>query len=404
MAVTSFSKCGRSLRPSAIMEAVKTISQMEGISFAVGNPAPEAFPVDQLKQCYDHVLAQDWGMALQYSPSEGYPPLRELIASWMTQRGVPLSADNILLTAGATQALDMLTRVLLDCGQEAIVDEPMYSGTLHTLSVCGARCIPVPADPDIGLDVAATEQALRTHRPRLMYTVANFHNPLGATIPLEARERLCDLSLRYGVPLIEDDAYGSLYFDNTPPPPPIKAFDKEGMVIYLGSFSKVLAPGIRLGWLAASGELYQRLLWIKQGTDMVTSGLTQMVAYEFCRRGWLDPQLDRIRQMYQSRRDAMISAMQQHFPPGISWSHPKGGMFLWVTLPQGCDMDAILAKAAEEKVIYMPGSAFAVPNDNAPVPESCRRSMRLNFSNAPADLIPEGIARLGRVIRASLQQ
>lgn len=399
MPVKSFSRCGGALRPSSIMEAVKTMSRFEGISFAVGNPAPDSFPVERLCQCYESVLAQDWSAALQYSTSEGYPPLREFIASWMAQRGVHLSADNIILTAGSTQALDMVTRLLVDAGQEAIVDEPMYAGTLHTLLINGVTCLPISSDPFTGIDITATEDTLRQRQPRFLYTVANFHNPLGSTIPLEARQRLCALSAIHEVPIIEDDAYGALYFDQTPPPPPIKAFDENEMVIYLGSFSKVLAPGIRLGWLATSGELYQRLVWMKQGTDMATSGLTQMMVYEYCRRGWLEPQIARVRDLYQQRRDAMIQAMSEHFPPGIQWSQPKGGMFLWVTLPEGSDADAILPQAMAEGVLFMPGSAFVVPRADGQVPDSCRRSMRLNFSNAPAELIPEGIARLGRIIK-----
>lgn len=386
------------LKPSAICEAIKTGLRPDIISFAVGNPAPETFPVDQLRQCYDHVLSREWNVALQYSASEGYAPLREFIASWMRQQGVSVSADNVLITSGSTQALDLVLRVLLDPGSQVVVDDPLYSGTLHTLSASGVEFLPVRSDPSTGIDVSGVEDALRRHTPRLIYTVPNFHNPLGSTIPAEERPRLCAMSQASGVPFLEDDPYRTLYFDNTPPPPPIKSFDDSGVVIYLGSFSKVLAPGIRLGWLVASGYVLDRLIMMKQATDMMTSGLTQMVAYEYCRRGWLESQLERSRARYQKRRDATIEAMERHFPPGVRWSVPKGGMFLWVTLPDGCDAEALLPRAIDGGVVYLPGSAFSVSHDEKGR-SACQNSLRLNFSNAVLETIPEGIARLGRVIR-----
>ncbi|MGQ9675822.1 MAG: aminotransferase-like domain-containing protein [Chloroflexota bacterium] len=394
----AFSSNATKLKPSAICEAIKTGLRPDVISFAVGNPAPETFPVEQLRQCYDHVLSQEWNVALQYSASEGYPPLREFIASWMKQQGVPVSADNVLITSGSTQALDLVLRVLLDPGSQVVVDDPLYGGTLHTLSASGVEYLPVRSDPTTGIDVSGVEDVLRHHTPKLIYTVPNFHNPLGSTIPAEQRPRLAAMSGASGVPLLEDDPYRTLYFDDTPPPQPIKSFDNSGTVIYLGSFSKVLAPGIRLGWLIASGDVLDRLIMMKQATDMMTSGLTQMVAYEFCRRGWLEPQLERSRARYQQRRDVTIEAMEKHFPPGVRWSVPKGGMFLWVTLPDGCDTEALLLKAITGGVVYLPGAAFSVRRDEKGC-SACQNSLRLNFSNAVLETIPEGIARLGRVIK-----
>lgn len=398
------------LASSAIRELLKLTEQHDVISFAGGLPAPELFPVEELLQAAERVLhGPDGALALQYSTTEGYLPLREMIARHTARYGINVSPDNIQITSGSQQALDLIGKVFINPGDRIVVEEPTYLGALQAWNAYGAEYITVPIDND-GMRTDELERALRTG-PKFIYVLPNFQNPTGVTLSLERRRRLVELADHYGVPIIEDDPYGQLRFEgehlpslvvldaqlsehsrDVPPEHPCYT----GNVIYLSTFSKILAPGIRLGWVIAPPDVIRRLVLAKQGADLQTATFNQMVTYELARGGFLDRHVRALRQVYAARRDAMLTAMQEHFPVGVRWTRPQGGLFLWSILPEGIDAQHILRAALEqERVAFVPGAPFFARGGG-------ENTFRLNFSNMPIAKIHDGIARLGKVLAREL--
>jgi 2-aminoadipate transaminase len=355
----------------------------------------------------DKVLTQLGRRALQYGTTEGYQPLREYIVHKMAQYGIKAAPENVLITSGSQQALDLLGKVLINSGDKILTERPTYLGALQAWRAYQAEFVTVPIDGD-GLQTDLLEEALCAG-PKFMYILPNFQNPGGVTLSMERRQTLIELADRYGIPIIEDDPYGELRFEGSHLPPLVvqdadrlngrsslngKGFF-HGNVIYLSTFSKTLAPGLRLGWMVAPTEVIQNCVRAKQGMDLHTSTFVQMVVYEAVKDGFLKEHVRRIRDVYRTRRDVMLAAMGHYFPSEITWTRPQGGLFLWVTLPKKLDSVAILEKAVANKVAFVPGSAF-FPDGGT------QNTMRLNFSNAQPEQIEIGIRRLGQVLAAEM--
>ncbi len=385
---------------SAIRELLKVTADPEIISFGGGLPAPEVFPLAELEAAADRVIEQHGRTALQYGPTEGYLPLREMLVRHMARYGIQVTPDNVLITSGAQQALDLVGKLFLNAGDRVLTEQPTYLGALQAFTSYQARYMTVPIDDD-GMRVDLLEDALRAG-PKFLYVLPNFQNPGGVTLSLARRRRLVELAGHYGVPIVEDDPYGQLRYEGAHLPPLVK-LDAEvhgcsngerpfrGGVLYLGTLSKTLAPGLRIGWVVAPEEIMSRLVQMKQGADLHTSTFNQMVAHEAARGGFLDRHVRRIREVYGERRDAMLAALDRHFPPGVEWTHPHGGLFLWVTLPAGLNSAELFQEALKEKVAFISGNAFHPCGGG-------ERTMRLNFSYCTPEVIEEGICRLGAVI------
>ncbi len=394
----------KGVKSSAIRELLKLTQRPEVISFAGGLPAPEVFPTEQFQAACQRVLAQAGPASLQYSATEGYLPLRELIVKHMARYGIVAHVENVLITSGSQQALDLIAKLLINRGDRVLVEAPTYLGALQAFNVFGAEYVSVPCDLD-GMRTDLLEEALRSG-PKFMYVLPNFQNPGGTTLSLVRRHELVRLAEKYGVPIVEDDPYGQLRYEGEHLPP-LVVLDRVncrrddgyhlGNVIYLSTFSKTLAPGLRLGWIVAPDDVISKLVQLKQGADLHTSTFNQMVAYEVAREGFLDEHVKHIRQVYRERRDVMLAALQDFFPPEVTWTHPEGGLFLWVTLPEGMDCQRLFRAAVEQNVAFVPGDSFFADGQGL-------RNMRLNFSNAQPELIREGIRRLAAAVKAQLEE
>jgi 2-aminoadipate transaminase len=383
-----FAERTRRISSSVIRELLKLTQQPDIISFAGGLPAPELFPVREFEEACQQVLRNDGACALQYGPTEGYPPLLSYLEEKMKKYGVPAEQENILLTNGSQQALDLIGKIFIDADDSILIERPTYLGALQAWNAYAPRYVTVPID-DEGMQVDKVEPILQQNRVKFIYVLPNFHNPAGVTLSLERRYRLVELAARYGVFIAEDDPYGELRFEGEDITP-LVVMHKEN-VLYLSTFSKTLAPGIRLGWVVAPQKIISKLVQAKQGADLHTSTFLQMVAYDICKRGILRHHVPRIRAVYRERRDAMLEAMESYFPPETRWTQPQGGLFLWVILPEHVNTEELLKKAVEQKVAFVPGSAFH-PDGTG------KNTMRLNFSNAQPEMIREGIRRLAQVI------
>lgn len=398
-----WSVAGGQITGSAIRELLKLTEQPEFISFAGGLPAPECFPAEEIALAAERVLAGQAARALQYGPTEGFPPLRELLAGLMAGRGLAVLPEHVLVTSGSQQALDLLGKLLIDPGSAVLVEEPTYVGALQAFRPYGPRFVPLAMDDD-GLLPAALEQALAEleaagQRPAFLYTVATFQNPTGVTLSAGRRAALLDLAARHRLRIVEDDPYGELRYSGAPVPS-LAALDAQRHggprhVVYLSTFSKLLAPGLRVGWAAGTAELIHRMTLAKQGADLHTGSLAQAVAYETCRDGLLERQIPRIRRIYGERRAAMLAALERAMPSGVRWTRPEGGMFLWLTLPPGANAAALLARAVDQKVAFVPGPPFHANGGGA-------NTMRLNFSYPPPARIEEGVRRLAATLQAEL--
>jgi 2-aminoadipate transaminase len=383
---------------SVIRELLKLTEQPDIISFGGGLPAPEVFPVKEFKEACNYVLDNFGPQSLQYSTTEGYTPLREMISRHTGRYSVSVTPDNILITSGSQQALDFIGRVFINQGDHIIVESPTYLGALQAWNAYGAQYIAVPSDEN-GMDVDKLEEALRIG-PKFIYVLPNFQNPSGTTLSLERRQRLVELADKYGVPIVEDDPYGQLRFEGEHLPS-LAYLDSQyrgddgcytGNVIYLSTFSKLLAPGIRLAWVIAPEQVIRKLVTAKQAADLSSPAFNQMVTYEVGKGGFLDEHVKVIRQVYKERRDVMIEAMEELFPSNVRWTHPLGGMFLWGILPEEMDAAEVLKKAIERKVAFVPGASFH-PNGGG------KNTMRINFSYSNPNTIREGVARLGTVLK-----
>lgn len=393
---------------SLIRELLKITQDPEIISFAGGLPAPEVFPTLAFEKASCRVLKESGRQALQYSPTEGYPPLRQWIVDYMARYGIKASVENILITSGSQQALDLVGKILINPGDLILTESPTYLGALQAWGAYQADYTSVPIDDD-GLQTELLEEALCCG-PKFMYILPNFQNPGGVTLSLERRKTLIDFADRYGVPIIEDDPYGELRFEGEHIAPLVvldaekqngrQSIDGNGLVrgnvIYISTFSKTLAPGLRLAWIVAPTEVINKCVMAKQGMDLHSSTFVQMTAYEVIKDGFLKDHVRTIREVYGQRRDVMLRALNRYFPPGTQWTHPKGGLFLWVTLPEEIDTMALMPKAIRNNVAFVPGVAF-YPDGGK------NNSFRLNFSNAHPQDIELGIKRLGEVIQDEIE-
>jgi 2-aminoadipate transaminase len=360
------------------------------ISLAGGLPASELLPTAELRACLDAVIGRDGARALQYSPP--WEPLKEWIAAHMRGRGVPCQPGEVFITNGAQQGMALLSRLLLDRGQVAVVERVTFTGVQQVTAGRGAAVRLLPTDLKTGADIDALEEALREEpRPRLVVLIPDFHNPLGVSLPSEKRRRAASLAAAYGVPLLEDDPYSSLRFEGETAPP-IKAYDDAGLVLYIGSFSKMIAPAIRLGWIVASPELITHLTVLRESIDLEASGLMQRAVAKFLEDGNLGPHLERLTAANRVRRDALLDALQHELGDLATWTRPDGGLFVWVTLPPDIDTWECFEPALQRKVAYIPGAAFDVAGGS-------RNTLRLNFSNVSPDRIPEAVRRLSEALR-----
>lgn len=385
-----FAQRAQNLQSSFIREILKITQRPEIISFAGGLPSPATFPVERMKAAYDKVLSENGKVALQYGPTDGYKPLREWIANSLSTDGATIVPEQIQMVSGSQQALDLLGKVLVDEGSRVLVETPSYLGALQAFSVYGPEFKSVVTDED-GIVPSSLDAV--AEGARLLYALPNFQNPTGRSLSFERRRELVDTCARLGVPLVEDDPYGSLNYKGTPMPKMV-TMNPEG-VIYMGSFSKVLTPGIRLGYVCAPLALARRLELAKQATDLHTAQLTQMVVHEVIKDGFLDEHIPTIRKLYGDQCQTMLDAMAEHFPAGVSWTRPEGGMFIWVTLPKHIDAMKLLDKSLEQLVAFVPGAPFYA-NDPA------TNTLRLSFVTVPPARIQEGIAILGKLIKSML--
>jgi len=386
----NFSQRSQQLKSSAIREILKITMRPEIISFAGGLPSPETFPIEQMKVAFDKVLSAQGKVALQYGPTDGYAPLREWVANSLSTASAKILPEQVLMVSGSQQGLDLLGKVLIDEGSKVMVETPSYLGALQAFSLYGPEFVSVPGDEQ-GLIPSAVEELGKD--ARLLYSLPNFQNPTGRTLPLERRLALVEACARIGLPLIEDDPYGALSYRNDPLPKMLNM--NPGGVIYMGSFSKVLTPGIRLGYVVAPRALIAKMEQAKQATDLHTAQLTQMVVYEAIKDGFLDSHIPTIRKLYADQCQAMLDALQAYFPAGTSWTKPEGGMFIWVTLPEHIDSADLLKEAVEQLVAFVPGAPFYA---NAPQ----KNTLRLSFVTVAPEKIRDGVERLGKLISAKL--
>lgn len=351
------------MKASEIRDAFKLAERPDIISFAGGFPAAESFPIQDLTQALHRLLAREPASALQYGPTEGVYELRRLIAERMQREGVDAEPENVLVTNGSQQALDLIFKLFINPGDVVLYELPAYIGGISAAVNYEAEPLGIPLDED-GLDVDLLEACLADRvakgqpSPKVLYTIPNFHNPAGVTLNRERRERLVELGKEYGFLILEDNPYGDLRFEGEHIPH-VKSFDTEGRVFYLGTFSKTFVPGLRLGWIVAEGTIIQKLAIAKQGTDLCANSLGQKLVCEFARQGRLDTHICSLREFYRRKRDHALAALDAHLPPGVHWTYPQGGFFIWITLPPHLDARSLLARAvATERVAYVPGGGF----------------------------------------------
>lgn len=379
------------LRPSTIREILKVTAQPDIISFAGGLPAPELFPVDAIHDAVAQVLSRSGPTALQYGPSEGFLPLREWIAGEMTRRGVETSPLDVLVTVGSQQVLDLVGKLFVDPGDVVLTENPTYLAAIQAFQVLEARFVPAPTDKH-GLIPDALPELIGRHRPKLLYTIPNFQNPTGTTLIAERRQRIAAIAARHGLTVLEDDPYGRLRYRGADVPP-VKHWDENGSVLYASTFSKTIAPGFRLGWIAAPREIFSRLLILKQAADLHTSSFDQRVVHAYLTTHDQQTHLDRIRRAYGERCGVMDEALRAALPAAYTWTKPEGGMFLWVTAPDGLDALRLLEHAIGRQVAFVPGRDFFPAEGGA-------NHFRLNFSNSAPERIREGVRRLGDLCRS----
>ena len=397
------SRAAERMKESAIRKMGTVVaSRRDVISFAPGYPAPETFAWREFAEIAAELFSGRDGSVLQYGPTRGHRPLLEQIAGILHARGIGSALEDLLVTTGSQQGLDLVARVLLDPGDVVLVELPTYTGAITAFRNVQAEMVGVRQEAD-GIDLDALDetcQRLRREgrRVKFLYVVPNFQNPTGLLIGREKRRRLLDWSATRDVLLVEDDPYREIYFEDSATEAdvrPIKAEDEDGRVVYLSSFSKTIAPGYRVAWMAAPPPLAVKFEMAKQAEDLLTGSFDQRVIYEACRRGILERQLPMLRRYYQEKRDAMEAALKDALGDLVTWPAPKGGFFLWTTMPAQLDAEAMIPRAVEHGVVYVAGEAFFV---NAPQ----QNTLRLSFSAPSAERIREGVARLASTIRAEL--
>jgi len=393
-----YSKNVMNIKRSAIRDLLKITRQPSIISFGGGLPSPETFPIKEMEEISCQLLREKGTVALQYGPTEGEIALREEIAKWMAREKATIKPENILVTSGSQQGLDIISKLFLDPNDIAIVELPSYMGGLQAFGAYRAKLVGVPQDNN-GMRMDMLEKTLaklarRNRKPKFIYVVPDFQNPSGVTMTLERRKHILELARTYEVPIIEDSPYRDLRFAGDFVPM-IQSLDNENYVIALGTFSKLLCPGLRLAWITASTEWLERMVAAKQSMDLSSPIFTQLIVAEYLRRGLLPQQVEKIRRLYAKKRGVMINALRRYMPKGVEWTEPEGGLFLWVKLPKKMDTNALFPKAVENKVAYVIGSAFHCNGKG-------QNTMRLNFSYPSEEQIEEGIKRLATVIRENM--
>jgi 2-aminoadipate transaminase len=376
--------------PSAIMELIKTTAKGGYISFASGLPDPNLYPAETLRAITENILTSDGRAALQYGPAEGYAPLREWVAERLRQRGVSATPEHVLITHGSQQALDLAARLFLDPGGRVLLESPSYLAAIQIFDSFEAVYETVTVDAS-GADDAAIARALAERPPCLLFLLPNFQNPTGVTLSLARRERIAASAAQSATPLLEDDAYHDLRYDGEALPT-LAALAVNPYGIYTGTFSKTIAPGLRVGWLYAQPPVVERLAQLKQITDLHTGSLAQRIVYRFCTEGHLEPQIGRLRSVYRQRRDAMLVALDAHLDGVATWTRPAGGMFLFVQLREDIEVAALLDRAMARGIVFVPGGSFHPDGRGG-------NTLRLNFVSEPPERIREGIALLAAVIR-----
>ena len=360
------------------------------ISFAEGMPDSGLFPTDAFRRVLNQVVRVEGAALLQYPPGgDGYPPLRAYLATYLLRFGVEARADDILVVNGSQQGFDLIARTLVDPGDVVAMEQPTYPRAIDVFRAAGAQLVPVTRDRE-GLSAEALEQVLTRHRPKLFYCQPTAHNPTGVTMTTDAARRILDVAARHHVPIVEDGFDGSLYYGERRPLP-IRALDRDGLVVYIGTFSKVLFPGLRLGWLVAPPPVVERLKAAKQLADLGTSPLIQAAVHRFCERRLLDRHVARIAREYNRRRTALLEALGRHMPEGVSWTEPRGGFSLLLALPPGCDAGALLPRALRRGVSYTPGARFFLDGGG-------ENTARLSFSSVSVRRIDDGVRRLADVL------
>lgn len=378
---------------SVIREILKLTQKPDIISFAGGLPSPDSFPVRELAEIAAGVISGNGRSVLQYGTSEGHPGLREFVAEWVARRGITATPADVLITSGSQQGIDLLAKAFLNPGDGVVVESPTYLAALQIFKTYEASFRVVPTD-DQGVILTEARRVLTESRPKLFYLIPTFQNPTGKTLSRERREAVAQQAAETGTVVIEDDPYGELRYTGEELPA-LKSFDQEGRVVYLGSFSKIISPGLRVGFAVAPPEILHKMTIGKQATDVHTSNLSQAIVYEFCRRGLLPAHVEKIRKEYGEKREVMLAALAENLPAEATWTLPDGGLFLWVTLPEGCSTVELLKAAVEHQVAFIPGESFFAEGGGA-------NTMRLNFSNASLEDIRVGMERLGAVIRRYL--
>ncbi|HEY9062771.1 MAG TPA: PLP-dependent aminotransferase family protein [Pseudobacteroides sp.] len=387
-----FAKRIQNLRASEIREILKVTERPEVISFAGGLPAPELFPVKEIKDVTRLVLEENGAKALQYTTTEGYTPLREWIADRTNKNmGSSFGYENILLTHGSQQALDLTGKVFLDEGDVVLCESPTYLAAISAFKAYGCRFKEVPTDND-GMIPDELESILySTQNVKLIYVIPDFQNPTGRTWSVERREMLVQAAMKHNIIIIEDNPYGELRFEGEMLPS-VKSFDKTGLVICLGTFSKIFCPGYRIGWVAGEEKIISKYILVKQGVDLQCNTMAQMEIAKYLELYSIDKHISNIKKAYKRRRDTVVKAMEEEFPEGVTFTRPEGGLFAWVELPPDVDSRDVLQKCLEKNVAFVPGGAF-FPNENR------QNTMRINFSNMPEERIVEGIKRISDVLR-----
>jgi len=383
------------MNPSVIREILKVTEKPGIISFAGGLPSPQTFPIDAMREASERVLRDDGKAALQYAASEGYAPLREWVAQDLLKQGMHVSPDQVLITTGSQQGLDLVAKILIDAGSRILVETPTYLGALQAFTPMEPNVVSVDSD-DHGVDAADLRAKVGNgaDKARFVYLLPNFQNPTGRTMTEERRAAVAQVAIESGLPIIEDNPYGDLWFD-APPAPSLSSRHPEGSV-YLGSFSKILAPGLRLGYLVAPTALYPKLLQAKQAADLHTPSFNQRVVAEVLKDGFIERHVPTIRALYKQQCEAMLAALDREMAGlGLTWNRPVGGMFLWVQLPKGLKAIPLLAKAVDKGVAFVPGSAFYAEGAD-------ESTLRLSFVTATVDQINTGMKALAAAIRESL--
>ncbi len=396
-----YSERALKLKASEIRELLK-LTQLPGmISLAGGLPNPRAFPIEVIRECIDKVLRENAVSALQYGTTEGLPKLRIVLAERMREKkGIDCERHDILVTNGAQQGLTLLAFTFLNPGDTVITGAPTYLGATQAFHAFEAKCESIPVTED-GFDIQSLRRNLkRLNRneifPKFIYAVPSFQNPSGVTMSLEKRKEILEVASEYDILIVEDDPYGELVFEGEPVPT-IKSLDTKGRVIYMSTFSKILAPGFRLGWVIAPDDILNKFTLAKQSADLCTNSFGQYVAYEYIKGGYLDLQLETIRSLYREKRDIMLRAMEDFFPDNVKWNVPRGGMFLWVIFPKKINTRVLFQRAVGKKVAYVVGDAF-FPDGSG------HNTMRLNFSYSDNEAIREGIRRLAEAVREEMDE